>query len=243
MRSLFHLGLPEESALCHHLGREKTMPSAPARVKRLVVQWDPRATSLPKQIGLFPTIEYLAVPGALVHTLATKMLPRTLRVLFVQSDESTTYALNPKLRAPQLESLIGFTKLAFRADQIPNVKCIAVKLASKKMAGELLALPLGALGVGSISSADAIRAFAKLDLEALALRGGSVKSLDGIESFPHLVELQVKNLPQRADVSALEKCPKLKDVMIDSCPKARPAAWKSLVRALRKRSVTLDWST
>jgi hypothetical protein len=234
-----------------------------AIVKRLGIQWDVRAKSLPEEIADFPAIEYLAIPGALAHTLESRMVPRTLRTLRITGDETSKEALHPKLALPQLDFLAGFSKLAFRAAQLPNLTRIEVKLASAKMPAELAALPLQALGVGPLANAAGLEPFAKLPLTALSLRRGTAASLAGVEMFPNLVELNVKGMDRLTDLGPIAKLPKLRAVTVEWCArlakvdalaqlpelrslnmwssKVPPRAWSKLAVALAKRKVAIQW--
>jgi hypothetical protein len=222
-----------------------------------------RAEALPDELAAFPAIEYLSVPGALVHTLESAMVPKTVRVLHVSSDESTKYALHPKLELPQLDYLAGFTKLAFRAAQVPNLTKIEVKLASAKMPAELATLPLRALGVGPVASADTLAPFAKLALTALSLRRGNAASLAGVELFPKLEEVWVKGMDKLRDVSALAKLRAMRAVTIEWCTKLSKvdalgdlpklvsvnfwaskmprAKWRALAKTFEARGVKIQW--
>lgn len=233
-----------------------------AKVKHLGVQWDIRADALPPQLAEFTALEYLAVPGALVHTLTAAMVPKTLRRLNIVSDESTKYALDDALVLPQLRELIGFTKLAFRAEQVPNVTRVEVKLATDKMAAELARLPLTSLGFGPLADNKQLAMFAKLKLSALTIVGGNVTSLAGVERFTALTTLSIRRLTRLTDLSALAKLSQLREVTISFCPrlakvdaigklpklrlfdpgtsKVTPKSWKALEAVLRKRKVRFD---
>lgn len=254
-------GKPDGNTI--YISRTK-LPDAKTRatITSLGVEWDIMASALPAEIAKFPALEYLAVPGALVHTLDRAMLPPTLRRLNVVSDETSKYALDPKLVIPELDQLLGYCRLGFRAAQIPKATHVEVKIASTKIVNELLALPLRALGIGPLEDAKLLRGLAKLDLRSLGIMRGGVTTLDGIEVFPNLEVLRVKNT-NVTNLAALAKCPELRDVTIEWCthlktidalgklPKlATLSLWASkmpraarakLGPALRKRGIAVEY--
>jgi hypothetical protein len=190
-----------------------------ARIKRLSIDTEFKGKALPEELAEFPALEYFAVDGDLVHTLTSEIMPATLRMLNVVSDETTKYALADELVLPQLTSLVGFTKLAFRADQLTNVADLEVKLASPAMADEIAQLPLRSLGIGPLSDGKQLATFAELPLTSLSILGGNVTSLRGVEQFAKLEALRVKRLTKLTNIGAIADLTKLRELALEWCPK------------------------
>jgi len=241
--------------------RKLPKPAIRAGVKRLGIEWDTRAKALPAEISEFPAIEYLAVPAALVHTLETDMVPASLRVLMVSGGEKKQ-TLHEQLELPQLDFIAGFSKLEFRAAQVPNLTRVEVKLVSARMSDELAALPLRALGIGPVADMKVLAPFAKHDLRALSFMRGTTKNLKGL-AFPNLQELRVKDIRATLDLGALATLPALRSLTIEWCTrlsnvgaigkiaklqhvnlwasKMSSRTWKPLAKTLEARGVTIQW--
>lgn len=233
-------------------------PAVRAKVKRLGVEF---FAPLPKDLGTLPNVEYLAIEGVHLASMRRGMIAPSVRTLNIVSDESTKYALPDGIVLPQLGRVMGFCKLVFRAEQLPNVTQLEVKVASAKMPAEIGELPLRSLGIGPIAGKATLAAFAKLELRELSLMRGTAKDLAGIEAFPKLESLAIKGMQALSDLALLAKLPGLAKLDISWCtglskvdaigklPKLREldfwasdmplATWRKLEKVLAKKRVKI----
>lgn len=229
-----------------------------AKVKRLGVEF---SAALPADLAEFPNVEYLAIEGVHLHSLTAAMVAPSVRMLNIVSDESTKYTLPPDLILPQVKELIGTCKLVFRAEQLPNVTRLEVKIATPKMPAEIAKLPLRELEVGPIAGKATLAPFARLPLRGLALARGTAKNLAGVEAFPQLEVLRINGMKALADLGALTKLRSLKQLDLSWCtglkrvdaiaklPKLRTvdfwssdmplATWKKLEKQLRAKRIEI----
>ena len=211
----------------------------PTKVLKLVLNHDDESVvTIPEAVHSLSSLIWLEIPSRFVPHLTAGSIPPSIRALRITGAGS--HPLPPALCLPGLERLerSGNTLLKFRAEQLPDVRHLGVRLDPRGgVLREVTRMArLTALDVGPISNRGILESLTKLPLLYFRAQGGNLDTLDPIRDCPTLTDLTLFSLNRLTSIAPLADLPDLRELSILWCK--RLVVDQSLLRiaGLRKLS-------
>ncbi len=180
---------------------------------------DPAVVDLPGLISELPNLRWLEIPTRFVARLTSEFIPPSTQTLRITKDDKIT--LPKTLVLPWLRrlQLVDFATLKFRAEQLPAIRQLGLKLdIGGVVLRELARVPdLEGLSVGPIRRASDLESLLQHPLRFFHPLSGFVDTIEPIRACPSLTNLWLDSLSRVTSLVPLNDLPDLRELSVAHC--------------------------
>ncbi|MBS2011390.1 MAG: hypothetical protein JST00_00650 [Deltaproteobacteria bacterium] len=190
------------------------------RAVRVRVAHGARARALPSALRDLSSLAYLSMPLSLASALRPGDLPDSLEAIAFDESTGGRASLAPELVLPKVRSLASITgELTFVASNVPRLEEISLRLGARPTMLDVLAgcRRLSSVRLDPVHDLATLEPLVRLPLRSVAIVGGRLATLDGIDAFGALEELLLKNVKKLSKLSALSSLERLSSLELQYC--------------------------
>lgn len=201
-----------------------------------------KAERLEHDLSGLERLRALTIPVSFIPGLDPKMLPPSLVKLAVSAAGRTSFPKGvafPGIGALDTWTSYGDREVKFQPGAFPDLQELECRLDAKRTLLDVIATypHLARLGMGPIKDPSVLARLAGMAVDFLALEGGSLSTLDGIQDISGLRYLELRRLDRLVDIKALEYCKDLEVLQIHWC--ANLGDHETMLRIPKLRSLYL----